>query len=171
MNKFLGFAFVIIVGLFVFQQKNPAKFEQFVTNPAMDLKTTISNFSYADKKEQFFAEKSRIEKRYLSLRNKYQEPLDKLISEREELATIVNPDLTVSEKLAKINKQIADKKEEYLAKKAEIEKQIGDLEKRYNDLKDSIQKFQKSIEKIREGIEQGQESIDQFSGALSLENN
>ena len=116
MNKFLGYAFIITVGLFVFYNQNPAKFEQFVTNPAMDLKTAISSFSYEDKKAQFLTEKSKIEERYLSLKNTYQEPLAKLISEQEELATIVNPDLTISEKLAKINEQIIDKKEEYLTK-------------------------------------------------------
>lgn len=169
MNKILGYTFVIAVGLFIFNQKNPAKFEQLVTNPVLDLKEALSNFSYEDKKKQFEQKKQVIIDRYLSLKEKYQEPLDKLISEREELSNITNPDLTINEKIGKINEQIEAKKAEYLAKKAEIEGQISDLEKRYNNIRESIQKFQKSIQKIREGINQGQESIDNFSNALNPE--
>jgi len=160
---------MIVVGLFIFQQKNPAKFQQLVAKPALDLKNAISNFSYSDKKEKFLAEKEKIKNRYLALETEYQESVDELVSERQELQTVVDPNLTISEKLAKINEQIAAKKKEYLAKKAEIEQQISDLEKRYNDFKDSIQKFQDSIQKIRDGIRQGQESIDDFSGALGVE--
>ncbi len=169
MNKFLGIAFVVVVGLFIFQQKNPAKFRQMVVQPITDLKIKLANFSYSQKEKQFLTEKERIEDRYLTFKKEYQEPLEKLISEREEIQTIANPDLSIKEKLAKINQQITSKKSEFLVKKTEIEQQINSLEKRYNDLKLSIQKFQESIQKIREGIQQGQESINNFSQALDFQ--
>ncbi len=169
MNKILTYVFVMAVGLFFFNQENPAKFDQLIVQPAIDLKARIFNFSYTEKKEQFEAEKLKIMNKYSSLLEKYREPLAFLENEKKELSMIVDPDLTIQEKIEKIDEKIREKKAEYLQKKAEIEKQINDLENRYKEIKASIKNFQESIQKIREGVQQGQESIGSFTDAVNLD--
>jgi chromosome segregation ATPase len=167
MNKFLGYAFIIAIGLFFFNQENPEKFQKFITQPAMNLKAVISNFSYTDKKEQFEIEKQKIIDQYLNITEKYRGPINALEKEKDEYSMILDPDLTIREKIDKIDEKIREKKAEYLQKKAEIEKQINDLENRYKEIKASIQNFQESIQKIHEGLQQGQDSINGFSNALN----
>ena len=169
MNRILISVFIVVVGLFIFNHKNPAKFQQMITQPVVDLKNKVSGISYNEGKKQFDAERIRIMDKYSNLLDKYKEPLNSLEFEKEKLTLITNPDFSIKEKITAINEKIREKKEEYLAKKAEIEQQVNDLEQRYQEIKDSIKNFQNSIQKIKEGIQQGQESIDSFSNALNLQ--
>ena len=172
MNKILSVVIVVMIGLFIFYQKDSKKFTELFISPFFEVEmheeVAIEESNHKEKRQQYEEEKAKLLGTYSEFVEE-KEKLESLKKEKENLSGFDMLDLSIKKKIELINSKINEKKEEYFKKKEEIENKISDLEERYLKVKKSVNDMQESVEKIKAGIKEGQESIDNFSEAVTPE--